>query len=303
MGKSIMETAPNKDLKLNMDETAFLMEAASFFSNPGKMAKLLAWAGRPAEALHARLPEPVRNAIARASEIAIRKAMIAAIRTLPKSDGTESLNTALNVSLILPGESIRSSRLHRTLTSISGAAGGFFGLPALPLELPVTTVLILRAITDQARLFGHDIRSIETQLECLMVFTMTNLATDAPVARYYLARASLVGVLREAATVGGAIATKDLIRGVELGTLPIFTKLISGISEKFQIRVSQKFVAESLPFVGAVGGGALNYAFTDYFVTAARFHFGVRALEKKHGHLQIQDRLLELSHERNSTHQ
>lgn len=293
----------NKDLELNQDEAAFLVAAEQFFSNPGKMARLLAWAGRPAEAMHARLPEAVKATITSASELAIRKAMLAAIRTLPKTTGEEGLNTALNVSLILPGESVRSSRLHRTLASISGAAGGFFGLPALAIELPVTTVLILRAITDQARLFGHDISSIETQLECLMVFAMATAATDAPVARYYLARASLIGVLREAAAVGGVMATKDLIVGVEKGTLPIFAKLVTSISEKFQIRVSQKFVAESLPLVGAVGGGALNYAFTDYFVSAARFHFGVRALEKKHGQRQIQDRLLELSPEKKSTQQ
>lgn len=285
----------NEKLNLNQDEAAFLVAAEGFFSNPGKMARLLAWAGRPAEMMHARLPETVKAAVTRASEIAIRKAVVTAIRTLPKSTGDEGLNTALNVSLILPGESIRSSRLHRTLTSISGAAGGFFGLPALTIELPLTTVLILRAITDQARLFGHDVNSIETQLECVMVFAMSTAATDAPVARYYLARASLIGALREAATVGGAMATRDLIAGVEKGTLPIFAKLVSSVSEKFQIRVSQKFIAESLPFIGAVGGGALNYAFTDHFVTTARFHFGVRALEKKHGQSQIQDRLLELS--------
>ena len=170
-----------------------------------------------------------------------------------------------------------------------------FGLASLAVELPITTVLILRGISDQARLYGHDLNELETRLECLMVFTMGVPETSAlageptgdqkSINRYLMTRATFMGLMREAVAVAGAFTTKGLASG------PILSRLVAKVAEKFQVRVSQKFLAESVPLVGAIGGGALNYAFTDFFVTAARFHFGIRALEKKHGEEIIQEYL------------
>ena len=100
-----------------------------------------------------------------------------------------------------------------------------------------------------------------------------------------MTRASFVGLMREAVAVAGAFTTKGLTSG------PILARLVRKVTEKFQVRVSQKFLAESVPLIGAVGGGALNYAFTDFFVTAAGYHFGIRALEKKYGEQLVQDYL------------
>ena len=41
----------------------------------------------------------------------------------------------------------------------SGAAGGAFGLATLPLELPVSTVIMLRSIADIAISEGEDLSS------------------------------------------------------------------------------------------------------------------------------------------------
>jgi hypothetical protein len=178
--------------------------------------------------------------------------------------------------------------------------GGLVGLPALAIELPITTVLILRAISDQARLYGHDLTDLETRLECLMVFTMGVPDPEAvpnengerrSAASYFMTRASFVSIMKRAAATAGAFSAKELLTTVEKGSAPIMMKMIAGVAEKFQVRVSQKFLAESVPLVGALGGGALNYAFTDFFVTAARYHFGIRALEKKHGQTIVQEYL------------
>ncbi len=40
---------------------------------------------------------------------------------------------------------------------VTGGVSGFFGLAALPVELPVTTTLMLRAIADIARHNGEDL--------------------------------------------------------------------------------------------------------------------------------------------------
>jgi hypothetical protein len=41
--------------------------------------------------------------------------------------------------------------LHRALVTASGAVGETFGLAALPVELPASTVIMLRSIADIAR--------------------------------------------------------------------------------------------------------------------------------------------------------
>ena len=58
------------------------------------------------------------------------------------------------------------------LVGTSGGIGGVFGLAALPIELPVSTAIMLRSIADIARSEGHDISQVKTKLECLEVFAL-----------------------------------------------------------------------------------------------------------------------------------
>ena len=55
---------------------------------------------------------------------------------------------------------------------ISGGVSGFFGIAALPIELPVTTTLMLRAIADIARHHGEDLSTLEARLACVEVFAL-----------------------------------------------------------------------------------------------------------------------------------
>jgi len=50
--------------------------------------------------------------------------------------------------------------LHKMFVATSGAVGGAFGLPALTVELPVSTITMLRSIADIARSEGEKIKSI-----------------------------------------------------------------------------------------------------------------------------------------------
>ena len=42
-----------------------------------------------------------------------------------------------------------SGLLHKALVTTSGAVGGSFGLAALPIELPISTIIMLRSIGGQ----------------------------------------------------------------------------------------------------------------------------------------------------------
>lgn len=50
-----------------------------------------------------------------------------------------------------------SGLLRKALVATSGAVGGSFGLAALPIELPVSTIIMLRSIGDIARSEGEDL--------------------------------------------------------------------------------------------------------------------------------------------------
>ena len=58
---------------------------------------------------------------------------------------------------------------------------------------------------------------------------------------------------------------------------------MSQIAGRFGIVVSQKLAAQSIPVIGAIGGGAINYAFAEHFTGLARGHFTVRRLERMYG--------------------
>ena len=84
----------------------------------------------------------------------------------------KSLEAALKVALltIRGGPQESSPLLHRALAVASGATGGAFGIFSLPLELPVSTIIILRSILDIARSEGENLTDPESALSCIEVF-------------------------------------------------------------------------------------------------------------------------------------
>ncbi len=46
---------------------------------------------------------------------------------------------------------------------------------------------------------------------------------------------------------------------------PVLVRLISQIAARFSIVVSEKIAAQAVPFVGALGGAGVNYAFIASF--------------------------------------
>src|SRR5205807_8336848 len=113
-------------------------------------------------------------------------------------------------------------------------AGGAFGLAALPLELPVSTIIMLRSIADIARGEGEDLSDPETALACIQVFALGGRAgsTDASESGYFAVRGMLAKTITEAARF---IAERGVVK--EGG--PLLVRSIGQVASRFGLVVSQ----------------------------------------------------------------
>ncbi len=175
-----------------------------------------------------------------------------------------------------------SELFHRALATASGAAGGTFGLAALPVELPVSTVIMLRSIADIAQNEGKDLSDPESVLSCVEVFALGGRAGSANASEsgYFAARGMLAKTVTEAARF-------VVERGVIKEGAPILLRFVTQVAARFGLVVTQKVAAQALPVVGALGGAAVNYAFIEHFQEVARGHFTVRRLERLYGEDKI----------------
>ncbi len=252
-----------------------LADAVETLENPGLAVQLTGIVGTPVEFALSRLPRDVSRRIGEATDSALRTALRAAVATMNAERG------------IRP-----SNRMHKALASLSGAVGGAFGLPALAIELPVSTTLILRSVADIARSQGERIRSPEVQLACLEVFAIGShaMTDDAADAGYYATRAALAHTVSHAARF---IAERGL---AEEGA-PILVQLVTKIASRFHLPVAAKFAAQSIPAIGAAGGAAINLVFINHYQDMARGHFTERRLERKYGDEVIQQEYLRIRRE------
>jgi EcsC protein family len=163
-------------------DTDALRNAVRLLEHPSLAGRLSNMIGKPVELLGRALPAGASQAIATAT--------------------TKSIEAALKVALLtIRGESQESSQLlHRTLAVASGAAGGAFGIISLPLELPVSTIIILRSILDIARSEGENLTDRESTLSCVEVLGIGGRAEtdDAAKSDYFVVRGILAKSVKEA---------------------------------------------------------------------------------------------------------
>lgn len=221
----------------------------------------------------------------------------ASIRMLPTlaedalhSAVDKSLQTALKVALRTLGEETPSGKpkllSHKVMAGFSGAAGGAFGLSAVALELPVSTVLILRSVADIARSQGEDLKDVQTQLACLEVFAIdggdeSGIDDDTQLG-YFAVRAAMSKQIAD--------ASKYVLKfGAAETAAPPLVKLLQMISQRFGMVVSEKVAAQAIPIIGALGGALINSYFIDHYQDLARAHFTVRRLEREYGKALIEE--------------
>ncbi|WP_423136018.1 EcsC family protein [Methylocella tundrae] len=257
---------PTEAVPLSPTDEASLRRAIDELKRSSLAMRLTSLIGRQIGLIGLVVPAPVAEVVNKAAETAIHTAMGLALRSLSSARVRDR------------------RRLHKSLATMAGAAGGAFGLAGLPVELPFTTTVMLRSIADVARSEGEDLTDPDVALACLEVFA---LGGDAGSSRreerggaletgYFAVRVMLARSVSES-------ARHFLDRGLTEQAAPMLVRLIAQISTRFGVVVSQKLAAQSVPIIGAASGAAINYAFVDHFQTLARGHFTVRRLERIYG--------------------
>ncbi len=246
---------------ITMEDAESLRTAKSLLEGQSFAMNLAAKVGMPLETLMRFLPEKAQENIGLAVNKALDRCLHVAL-----------LDT--RVSAVTSG----SKRLHSLTTAVTGAAGGFFGLPGLAIELPITTTVMLHSIAAIARQHGEDLTQPEPALACLEVLALgaQGARTELMESAYYASRAALAQVTRDAAAY---VAEK----GMAKQGAPALVAFLARIAARFGLEVTEKAAAQLIPIAGAAGGAALNVMFTNHFQRLAEGHFTIRALDRKYG--------------------
>jgi hypothetical protein len=254
-------TAVDSTLTLLPADEAALRGAIRNLENQDFAAQLADYAGKPIARVMRLIPKAANRRINKIVETAILNCLNVAIRSIEPQSKAPPAQRAASL-----------------LAGLSGGVSGFFGLGALPIELPVTTTIMLRSIADIARHQGEDLSSIEARLACVEVFALgapRELGARADFG-YYASRA-LLGRL-------AADATALLLeRSAASLSAPVVGGLVSEIATRFSVVVTERSAASALPVLGAVGGATVNMMFMNHFQRVARGHFVVRRLERQYG--------------------
>ncbi len=256
---SPMPPALTPDHRRQFDEAVWRLEHPSF------AARLADYAGQPINSAIKYLPGAVNRRLRDAVRAAIFKCLEVAVGSLDRGDG-----------------SAPSDWTGKLVTGLTGGIGGFFGLVALPIELPLTTTLMLRNIAEIARTEGEDLQTLEAQLACLEVFALGGRSqTDKADVDYYAVRTVLSKLTAD-------MAAYVMERGAIKASSPIVARLVGEIVSRFGLIVTERVAAGAVPLIGAVGGATVNMVFMDHFQRVARGHFTVRRLERVYGIEPIQ---------------
>ncbi|AWI55443.1 peptidase (plasmid) [Aquabacterium olei] len=237
-----------------------LRYAKQLLENPGFAIKASNLLGKPIEKGIELLPATWQDKVGEFTREALMVALKGAVLTMSKAE-TDSYPW-----------------WHKAAATITGAAGGFFGLPALAIELPVSTTIMCRSIADIARSNGESLTDVQTKLACIEVFALGGPGSkdDASETAYFAMRAALSRAVTEATEY---LAAHTI---AEEGA-PALVRLVVLVASRFQVQVTEKAAAQAIPVIGAISGGAINYLFMDHFQDMSRGHFTVRRLERIYG--------------------
>jgi hypothetical protein len=252
---------------LNPPDLLLLESAVQKLETQSLAMKVATSVGVPIEKLLHMLPAGAQASVGRAVNRALE----------------QCLGVALQVSRSRPSL-IGQPYAHTAVVAVTGAIGGFFGLPGMLVELPVTTTVMLHSIVEIARRHGEDLGNPETALACLAVFALgpQGVSGEAIESAYYVTRAALAQVTREAAVY---LAQK----GAAKQGAPALLSFVARIASRFGLEVTEKAAAELVPIAGAAGGLALNVLFNEHFQGIAEGHFTVRRLERQYGHEAVRE--------------
>ena len=256
--------ANDLDVKLSPANRRALEQAVRSLENPRLAARLADYAGQPVNRILRLMPRIATDKLNSVVEAAILKCLETAIDSLDETPSPP-----------MPW-------LSSTIAGITGGISGAFGFVALPVELPLTTTLMLRSIADIARSQGEDLSDIAGRLACMEVFALSGNRTENKMnVGYYAARAFLARLTNEASAY-------LLERGIAGASAPVVTGFVAEVSSRFGLVVSDRAAASAIPVLGAIGGATVNVIFMDHFQRIAQGHFTIRRLERQYGAETIQ---------------
>lgn len=147
---------------------------------------------------------------------------------------------------------------HKVTATVTGAIGGFAGIAGAAAELPVSITTMFGSFQKIAEQYGFERSNEETKLECLKVFSMG-------------------GPLEEDDDLDLSFATAKLgLSGKAV------SNILAKASQRLSLVVSQKLGTSAIPVLGALSGGALNYAFISYYEEMAHVRFRLKQLSQEY---------------------
>ena len=185
--------------------------------------------GRRMKAATSIVPRRMASTVGKAVTIALRAALKTAIRSLGESGGEGNAHGAPSILA------------HRAAAAFSGAAGGAFGLATLPIELPISTTIMMRAIAEIARSEGEDLSDPAAALACLEVFALGGSPGEESWESGYFAVRSFL------AKAVGSSTLYVAGRGIIEESAPALLRYLSLVGTRFGAAVTQKAAAQALP--------------------------------------------------------
>ncbi|GHC08195.1 EcsC family protein [Cerasicoccus arenae] len=236
--------------------------------------------GAPIEKGLEMLPDKANGVIVSATDKALRAALEVALLTLEK----DRISTSSNL-------------IHKFATATTGGIGGAFGWASLPVELPISTTIMLRSIADVARSQGEDLRNAEARLACIEVFALGNKSKSGKKESSDASYLAIRGLLAQRVTEAAQYAAQNGV--LDVGS-PALTRFIAKVAERFSLTVTEKAAAIMVPAIGAVGGAIVNTYFTGFYQDLALGHFIMRRLERQFGPDVVQAEYRELAKSKDS---
>ena len=252
--------------QMTSSDRADLRAAKQLLEKPGLPARMTNLLSIPVEKGLALLPAGLTRLVGCVTRATVKQALAAAALTLRTDRSPRRA----------------ADGLHTLLVTASGIGAGTVGLPALALELPLSTAVMLRSIAAIARSEGQDLQDPSVRLECVQVFALggPTAGTQSPETGYFAVRTALARSVAE--------ATQHMAhQGMTSQSAPALIRFITKIAARFGVVVSDKVAAQALPLAGALGGGLINFLFIRQFQRAARGHFIVRRLEQRYGEEEV----------------
>src|ERR1700730_2066830 len=127
------------DQEMTDQDLEAIRTAVALLENASLASRLTSIVGKPIELIGLALPEGASKIIAAATTKGLNAALKGALSTMAKRPEAAS------------------RLLHKALATASGAIGGSLGLVTAPLEIPISTIIMLRSIADIARSEGENL--------------------------------------------------------------------------------------------------------------------------------------------------